>query len=106
MILHFWERLCSPGGRRPARQWIPAITRRAIPVLLWFAFYALLLRIFVPRMREASRAMSEMRSQLSGRVVDAYTNILTVKQFARPRDEDAFVRDAVGIVARARGMLS
>ncbi len=39
--------------------------------------------------------MSEMRSQLSGRVVDAYTNILTVKLFARPRDEDEFVRDAV-----------
>ena len=69
--------------------------RLAIPVLLWFTCYGVLLRIFVPRMREASRAMSEMRSQLSGRVVDAYTNILTVKLFARPRDEDAFVRDAV-----------
>jgi len=69
--------------------------RLAVPVILWFAAYAVLLRFFVPRMREASRAMSEMRSQLSGRVVDAYTNILTVKLFARPRDEDAFVRDAV-----------
>ncbi len=39
--------------------------------------------------------MSEVRSTLTGRVVDSYTNILTVKLFARPRDEDAFVRDAV-----------
>ena len=38
--------------------------------------------------------VSEMRSNLTGRVVDSYTNILTVKLFARARDEDAFVRDA------------
>ena len=36
-----------------------------------------------------------MRSNLTGRVVDSYTNILTVKLFARARDEDAWVRDAV-----------
>ena len=63
--------------------------------LLWFAGYAGILRYFVPRMRERSRAMSEMRSMLTGRVVDSYTNILTVKLFARARDEDAFVRDAI-----------
>ena len=32
---------------------------------------------------------------LMGRIVDSYTNILTVKLFARPRDEDDYVRDAV-----------
>jgi ATP-binding cassette subfamily B multidrug efflux pump len=36
-----------------------------------------------------------MRSQLTGRVVDSYTNILTVKLFSRARDEDAFVREAI-----------
>jgi ATP-binding cassette subfamily B multidrug efflux pump len=46
-------------------------------------------------MRERSRAMSEMRSVLTGKIVDSYTNILTVKLFARSRDEDEFVRDAV-----------
>ncbi len=39
--------------------------------------------------------MSESRSQLTGRIVDSYTNILTVKLFARARDEDAFVREAL-----------
>jgi len=58
--------------------------RLALPIVLWFGLYALLLWYFVPRMRERSRAMSEMRSTLSGRIVDAYTNILTVKLFARP----------------------
>ena len=69
--------------------------RLAVPVLLWFVGYAFLLRYFVPRLRNRSRDMSEARSALTGRVVDSYTNILTVKLFARPRDEDAFVRAAI-----------
>jgi ATP-binding cassette subfamily B multidrug efflux pump len=69
--------------------------RLAAPLLVWFVFYALLLRYFVPRLRDRSRRMSEVRSTLTGRVVDSYTNILTVKLFAQPRDEDAFVRAAV-----------
>ncbi|HUN50827.1 MAG TPA: ABC transporter ATP-binding protein [Candidatus Sulfotelmatobacter sp.] len=69
--------------------------RLSIPVLCWFVGYATLLRFFVPRMRDRSRAMSEVRSALTGRVVDSYTNILTVKLFAKPSDEDAVVRAAV-----------
>ncbi len=75
--------------------------RLAVPVLLWFVGYAVLLRAFVPRMRDRSRRMSEVRSALTGRVVDSYTNILTVKLFARPSDEDAFVRAAVDEHTRA-----
>jgi ATP-binding cassette, subfamily B, multidrug efflux pump len=69
--------------------------RLSIPVVLWFAGYAVLLRYFVPRLRIRSRRMSDTRSALTGRVVDSYTNIATVKLFARPRDEDEFVRAAV-----------
>src|SRR5947208_11481 len=69
--------------------------RLALPIILWFATYAAVLRAFLPRMRERSRRMSEMRSEVTGRVVDSYTNILTVKLFARARDEDAFVREVV-----------
>jgi ATP-binding cassette, subfamily B, multidrug efflux pump len=69
--------------------------RLTVPMLLWFAGYAGMLSYFVPRLRERSRAVSEARSNLTGRVVDSYTNILTVKLFARARDEDAFVREAV-----------
>ncbi len=69
--------------------------RLAVPMLLWFACYGAMLSYFVPRLRERSRAVSEARSTLTGRVVDSYTNILTVKLFARARDEDAFVRDSV-----------
>jgi ATP-binding cassette subfamily B multidrug efflux pump len=67
------------------------------PILLWFACYGGILRFFVPRLRGRSQVVSEMRSLLTGRVVDSYTNILTVKLFSRARDEDAFVREAVDL---------
>jgi ATP-binding cassette subfamily B multidrug efflux pump len=67
----------------------------AIPVSLWFCGYLVLLRLFVPRMRDRSKEMSESRSMLTGRIVDSYTNILTVKLFARAREEDAYVREAL-----------
>src|SRR5712675_1087019 len=66
----------------------------ALPIVLWFASYIVMLRIFVPRMRDRSKQVSEARSWLVGRIVDTYTNILTVKLFARARDEDAYVREA------------
>ena len=69
--------------------------RLAIPIAIWFAAYALLLRLFVPRLRDRSIGVSEQRSLLTGRIVDAYTNILTVKLFARAEDEDDFVQEAV-----------
>ena len=59
------------------------------------AAICVLLRVFVPRMRDRSKEMSEARSMLIGRIVDSYTNILTVKLFARAREEDAYVREAL-----------
>ena len=57
-----------------------------MPVICWFATYAAVLRVFLPRMRERSRRMSREALQGSpARVVDSYTNILTVKLFARAR---------------------
>ena len=67
----------------------------ALPVLLWFASYVAMLRYFVPRMQSKSKVMSEARSMLTGRIVDTYTNIVTVKLFARAKDEDAYVREAI-----------
>jgi len=69
--------------------------RLSVPTLLWFAGYVVFLRHFVPRMRDLSRASSEARSLVVGRVVDSYTNILTVKLFARLADEDAHVRESI-----------
>jgi ATP-binding cassette, subfamily B, multidrug efflux pump len=67
----------------------------ALPVILWFAGYIGMLVYFVPRMRERSKQSSLARSELTGRIVDSYTNILTVKLFARAREEDDYVRESV-----------
>ena len=67
----------------------------ALPILVWLAGYLAMLRLFVPRMRDRSKIMSELRSLVTGRIVDSYTNILTVKLFARARQEDAYVREAL-----------
>src|SRR5713101_7842749 len=69
----------------------------ALPVVLWFLGYLVMLRVLVPRMRDRSKEVSEGRSMLTGRIVDSYTNILTVKLFARAHEEDAYVRDAIDI---------
>ncbi|SEP73204.1 ATP-binding cassette, subfamily B, multidrug efflux pump [Faunimonas pinastri] len=67
----------------------------ALPTAVWFCAYVVLLRVFVPRLRFRSVQMSEARSLITGRIVDSYTNILTVKLFSRAREEDDYVREAV-----------
>jgi ATP-binding cassette subfamily B multidrug efflux pump len=69
--------------------------RLGVPTLLWFVGYLVFLSYFVPRMRDLARASSEVRSHVMARVVDSYTNILTVKLFARLADEDAYVREVI-----------
>ena len=69
--------------------------RLGVPTLAWFLGYLVFLRHFVPRMRDLARASSEVRSHVMARVVDSYTNILTVKLFARLADEDAYVREVI-----------
>jgi ATP-binding cassette subfamily B multidrug efflux pump len=77
--------------------------RLGLPTLLWFAGYSLFLWYFVPRMRDLARASSEVRSIVMARIVDSYTNVLTVKLFARLADEDAYVREAVNEHQQAMG---
>ena len=67
----------------------------ALPMVLWIAAYVLLMRYFVPRAQQRSLANAEARSVAVGRIVDSYTNILTVKLFARAEEERSAVRDAL-----------
>ncbi len=68
----------------------------ALPVVVWLAAYVALLIYFVPRARERSEANSLGRSSTTGRIVDSYTNILTVKLFARADAERSAVRESLG----------
>jgi ATP-binding cassette subfamily B multidrug efflux pump len=69
--------------------------RLALPMIAWFGLYVALLVLSVPRMKDLSREASAKRSAITGKVVDSYTNILTVKLFAKTEDEDRYVRDGM-----------
>ncbi|MEM9633525.1 MAG: ABC transporter ATP-binding protein [Pseudomonadota bacterium] len=66
-----------------------------VPLAAWIVIYVALLSYFVPQIKERSAIMSEARSSLTGRIVDSYTNILTVKLFAAGRREEAYSREAL-----------
>ncbi|MBM9593817.1 ABC transporter ATP-binding protein [Roseitranquillus sediminis] len=68
--------------------------RLAIPLVIWFALYAVLVRWTMRRVEPASKAASDARSEVTGRVVDAYSNIHSVKLFAHDR-EVAYAREAI-----------
>ena len=67
----------------------------AAPLVLWLFAYIGTLTYFVPRTKERSWRQSEARSKLMGRIVDGYSNILTLKLFAHTRREEAYVADAM-----------
>ncbi len=72
-----------------------ADARLVVPLLVWVGLYAVVVRIFVPRIQKLSTEASEARSWLTGRVVDSFTNILTVKLFAHAEREEAYAREAM-----------
>ena len=65
------------------------------PLVAWFAAYVLVLRYFIPRLKARAIETSEARSMLTGRIVDSYTNILTVKLFAHTEREDDYAKSAM-----------
>ena len=69
--------------------------RLLIPMLAWLVPYLLLVRWTVRRIGPASKAASDARSALTGRVVDSYTNIHSVKMFAHHDMEVAYAREAI-----------
>ncbi|WP_282153622.1 ABC transporter ATP-binding protein [Ruegeria atlantica] len=69
--------------------------RLLLPLLIWFALYAILVRWTVKRVGPASQAASDARSAVTGRVVDSYTNIHSVKMFAHNEQELDYAREAI-----------
>ncbi len=64
-----------------------------LPVALWAVAYILTAIFLVPPVRTRSAAVSEANSGLSGRIVDSYTNIQSVKLFAHSEREEAFAME-------------
>ena len=69
--------------------------RLLLPLSVWFVAYSLLLYRLVPRVADASKAASDARSLVTGRVVDSYTNIHSVKMFAHHDRELDYAKEAI-----------
>ena len=69
--------------------------RLTLPLIAWIVAFVVVLLTVVPRIRRRSTIVSEARSMLTGRIVDSYTNIQTVKLFAHTSREDGYAMDAV-----------
>jgi ATP-binding cassette, subfamily B, multidrug efflux pump len=83
-------------------QWVGAVVlfaaadwRLLAPLFVWLIAYIVAMVYFVPKIRDRSTAAAEARSTLTGRIVDSYTNILTVKLFAHADREDSYAKAAI-----------
>lgn len=67
----------------------------ALPLVVWLSLYIYLVYWTVPRVGRASREFSDARSEITGRIVDSYTNIHSVKLFAHTHGEEDYAREAI-----------
>jgi len=66
-----------------------------LPFVVWLLLYACMLAYFLPRLKQISRRQADARSEMTGRVVDSYTNIMTVKLFAHAGQEAGYARNSM-----------
>ena len=65
------------------------------PMLIWLAAYIGLQLYFVPRLKQISTAQADARSTMTGRIVDSYTNITTVKLFSHTQREADYAQEGM-----------
>ena len=69
--------------------------RLTYPMIIWLIGYILVMYIYIPKLRQVAMDQAEARSMVTGRVVDSYTNITTVKMFAHTNQEDAYAKQGM-----------
>ncbi len=69
--------------------------RLVIPFVVWLGIYLLLLRYFLPRLEKISARQADARSEMTGRIVDTYTNISTIKLFSHKTRESDYARQGM-----------
>lgn len=67
----------------------------AIPLVIWLGIYISILRFFLPRLSHFSAKQANARSEMTGRIVDTYTNIATVKLFSHSQRELDYTKDGM-----------
>ncbi|WFP78640.1 ABC transporter ATP-binding protein [Mesorhizobium sp. WSM4906] len=70
--------------------------RLAVLVVTWIAAFAWLARLYLPAIRKHAEATAEAGSMITGRIVDSYSNVQTLKLFAADGD-DRYIRSGFGI---------
>ncbi|WP_172562723.1 ABC transporter ATP-binding protein [Vibrio furnissii] len=69
--------------------------RLMMPMLLWLAAYIAIQVRFVPKLKQVSAEQADARSLMTGRIVDSYTNIATVKLFSHSRRETDYAEEGM-----------
>lgn len=70
------------------------------PFIGWLIVYSALLYKILPRLHEVAELQADARSTMTGRLVDSYTNIMTVKLFAHAGREEDYARESMNIFMR------
>ncbi|OHU88198.1 MULTISPECIES: ABC transporter ATP-binding protein [Pseudoalteromonas] len=71
--------------------------RLMLPMLVWFALYIGVQVYFVPKLKRVSSAQADARSEMTGRIVDSYANISTVKLFSYTQREEQYAKDSMDV---------
>jgi len=72
-----------------------ADTRLVYPVLVWLFLYIAVQIYFVPRLKNVASKQAHARSDMTGRIVDTYTNITTVKLFSHSQREGEYAKQGM-----------
>lgn len=71
--------------------------RLCLPFVGWLIIYLALVRYFVPRLQAISEIQADARSEMTGRIVDTYTNIATVKLFSHASREAGYAKESMDL---------
>jgi ATP-binding cassette subfamily B multidrug efflux pump len=66
-----------------------------LPFVGWLVLYVTMLRYFLPRLKKIAQNQANARSEMTGRIVDSYTNIMTVKLFAHAGHEASYAHNSM-----------
>jgi ATP-binding cassette subfamily B multidrug efflux pump len=69
--------------------------RLCLPLLVWLVLYIALQIFFVPKLKNISQIQANSRSTMTGRIVDSYTNIVTLKLFSHSSRESQYVKEGM-----------
>jgi len=72
-----------------------ADTRLIFPLAVWLVLYILIQLYFIPKLKRIASKQADARSEMTGRIVDSYTNIATVKLFSHSQRESDYAKEGM-----------